>query len=64
MLASKSCLLIENIESFSKSFEHKDIMLLEDRREISKYSKYIMMRYMNMKNAKAEFQDKICSNEI
>lgn len=24
MLASKSCLLIENIESFSKSFEYKD----------------------------------------
>lgn len=38
MLASKSCLLIENIESFSKSFDYKDIMLLEDRREISKYS--------------------------
>ena len=44
MLASKSCLLIENIERAFQNLLSTKIMLLEDRREISKYSKYITMR--------------------
>ena len=45
MLDSKSCLLIENIERAFQNLLSTKIMLLEDRREISKYSKYITMRW-------------------